>query len=157
MRVSIDARLQERAPRNVFEHRERAFGSKTDALRLHVAAACGGCERRRDAVDRAHVAERRAIGLERREAAPATDAFVRDPINEERYVTGFFEQDDFEDVRQFRHEELDLTREAEDAETEERIDTFFLAQIEKSPFRRRLRIDPEIVHVHAVVREHDVE
>jgi hypothetical protein len=61
----------------------------------------------------------RAVGLERCETATAPDALVRDPIHEERYVAGFFEQHDFEDVGQFRNEELDLPRESEDPEAEE--------------------------------------
>ena len=98
MRVPIDARLQERAPRNIVEHRERPFGPEADALRFHALTARGRRERRRDAIDRAHVAERRAIRRKRAETAAAPDALVSDPIHEERHVTGLFEQYDFEDV-----------------------------------------------------------
>ena len=157
MGVAVDARLQERAPRNVLEHRERAFRAEADALRLHAVAARGRSEGGGDAVHRAHVAERRAIGLKRKEAASAADAFVCDPVDEERYVTGFFEQHDLEDIGQFGYEELDLAREAEDSEAEERVDTFFVTEIEESPLGRRLRCNAEIADRDAVMLQHDVE
>jgi len=51
-------------------------------------------------------------------------------------VTGFFEEHEFENVGQFGNEQLDLFRQAENSETEERVDAFLVAEIDEVAFGR---------------------
>ena len=96
-------------------------------------------------------------GLERERAAAATDALVRDPIHEKRHVPRFLDQHDLENVGQGGDEHLHAAREAEDAETEERVDAFLVAEVQERALRRDDGRNGPFLHADAVMVEHHGE
>jgi len=86
--------------------------------------------------DGAQIAGARKDRLDGRCGEPRFRTLVRDPVDEEDDVARLFREHVLEDLEERFVEKPDRFRETEDAETEERIDAFFVAERDERMLRR---------------------